>query len=410
MDLTFDPPAVNEANLRHPVDFHARATGWMPATDPLELELILGGGSSANERRFPMRLEGDAYHVKAEPTATPPTPSFIQIEALFDDGTIAGRVEDRTVAIAGARLVGLGTLRRLRPAARTVALLGNGETLAGGSVSGLGEATVTVGGQPLTVDLGRARMIAVKPPVEFPAILCTVVARRAAREVSRLDAPIYREDRVAPCLEAVRDGRFIRPARSDTPVTYVSFVSGTPERFDGERYQDKPFESEYPDRSVAFAEGDVTVRLIGVENVARVDMVAGVGQRVQRTNRARGVTVTTAPPGKPDLWQFEFEAPHGQILAAGDYPDARGMDVGGDAPEVRFSAPIELVKGLSHLANQLFGVQTSGTGHFVVWEIEVNDNQVTRLAVDFVGRCQLFDGYRHVNPYYGMIRYRSTFR
>ncbi len=289
--MTFDPPAVNEANLRHPVDFHARATGWMPATDPLELELILGGGSSANERRFPMRLEGDAYHVKAEPTATPPTPSFIQIEALFDDGTIAGRVEDRTVAIAGARLVGLGTLRRLRPAARTVALLGNGETLAGGSVSGLGEATVTVGGQPLTVDLGRARMIAVKPPVEFPAILCTVVARRAAREVG-LDAPIYREDRVAPCLEAVRDGRSIRLARSDTPVTYVRFVSGTPERFDGERFLDKPSESQYRDRPVAFGEGDVNVRRIGVESVARIDMVACVGQRVQRTNRARGVTVT----------------------------------------------------------------------------------------------------------------------
>jgi hypothetical protein len=57
----------------------------------------------------------------------------------------------------------------------------------------LAEATVTIGGQPLTVDLGRARMIAVKP-VEFPAILCTVVARRAAGEVGRLDAPIYQED------------------------------------------------------------------------------------------------------------------------------------------------------------------------------------------------------------------------
>jgi len=388
-EIAFSPPEVNAGNLRRPIPFRAQVQTFFPSKDPLEVSLILGD-SSAGERQFPMTLKDGAYEVKAEPFTALPSPASVKLEAMYNDGTVSARVEDRTVVIEGARAVRLGEIRLLRPRPRAVVLLGNGITLEGPSVSGLGEATATVGGQTLPIDLGRAEMIAVKPPDEYPAIACSVVARRAGREVGRESPPIYSADRVSPCLEAIRDGRFIRPARSDAPVTYLTFESGVKAAL-------------VPGPSAAFGEGDFRVMLASHGNYANIDPRAGTIQSVRRTNPNRGIIVETAPRGAPGRWEFSFESPHGRDLAAGDFPGARGMDVSGEAPEIKFDAPAGL-KGYEWSSNQNAG----NSGHFVVWEIEVQEGRVNRLAIDFVGRCEWWNSIAYVKPFYGMIRYNST--
>jgi len=408
VDLKFDPPVVNEANLCQPVEFEALTTALFPAKDPLNVELILGGGEWGAERRFPMTLTDGSYRVKAEPAAAR-FRSFVELEAVFDDGTFHGRAEDRMLEIAGAQAVRLGEVRRLRLGTRSVALLGNGATLVGGTVSGLDNATtVTVGGQVLGIDLGRAQMITVKPPGEYPAIPCTVVARRAGREVGRISTPIYQQDRVWSSMEQVRKGRFLRPARSNIPVTYVSFGRRKVETYDNEGVLVGPAEEFDPKEYATVRGNDVKVSLLSSGRYLSVDAVKGVARGVRRTNATRGVTVASALPGKPDRREITFEAPHNQNVTAGDYPDARGMDVSGNAPELKWSPD-----GCN-----------DGDGHFVVWEIEVKDNQVSRLAIDFVGRCKglsstsiadrskggQFVTQRRFYPVYGMIRFRSTFQ
>jgi hypothetical protein len=390
-EVTLTPPDVNAENLSRPVLFRARAKTFFPSKAPLEVGLILGG-LPTGERQFPMTPKDGAYEATAEPLSAPLAPRPIRLEAMYDDGTVSARVEDRTVTIDGARAVRLGEIRLLRPRPRAVALLGNGTTLEGLAVSGLGEVAATVGSQTFPLDLAHAQKIAVKPPEEFPAIACSVVARRDGRELGRESTLIYAADRVSPCLEALRDGRFIRPARGDSPATYLTFEGGAKA-------------TPGPGPSVAFGEGGFRVALAEHGNYAVVDRRAGLVQGVRRTNTRRGIIVESAPRGTADRWEFCFEAPQSRDLNAGDYPDARGMDVSGVAPEIKFDPPAGL-KGYEWVGDQNVG----NSGRFVVWEIEVEGDRVTCLAIDFTGRCRAVSGIHPVKPFYGMIRFKSTFQ
>jgi hypothetical protein len=88
-----------------------------------------------------------------------------------------------------------------------------------------------------------------------------------------------------------------------------------------------------------------------------------------------------------DHWSFRFEAPQGQALGPGDYPQTRRIDIDQERPELDYSGR---GRGNSQVS-----------GHFVVWEVEFAENAVKRLAVDFVAEAG--------SPLYGMIRYNSTF-
>ena len=81
------------------------------------------------------------------------------------------------------------------------------------------------------------------------------------------------------------------------------------------------------------------------------------------------------------------------------------MDVSGVVPEIEFEPPTGL-KGYEWAGGQHAG----NSGHFVVWEIEVEEDRVARLAIDFTGRCESWSGVHSVKPFYGMIRYNSTFQ
>jgi hypothetical protein len=391
-ELTFTPPEVDAGNLLRPVRFRARVRTFFPSRDPLEVSLTLRGWSEG-ERRFPMTSVGETFEVEAAPLETRPAPASVRLEAMYDDGTVSARFEDHTIVIAGARPVRLGDVRLLRPGPPAVALLGNGTTIEGTGVSGLGEATGTVAGQGLPLDLGRAGMIRVEPPDEYSSITCSVVVRRAGGEIGRVTTRIDPAGRVSPCLEAIRAGRFIRPARSETPVTYLTFEGGA---------RTRPVSA---GPSAVFGAGEFRVVLPGAENLASNDPHAGTVRFVRRTDPGRGVVVETAPAGTPGRWEFRFEAPVGLSLAAADYSGARGLDTSGDAAELRFEPPAGL-EGYQWTSNQLLG----NSGRFVVWEIEVKEGRVDRLAIDFQGRCETWDRIHLVKPFHGMIRYNSTYQ
>jgi hypothetical protein len=46
----------------------------------------------------------------------------------------------------------------------------------------------------------------------------------------------------------------------------------------------------------------------------------------------------------------------------------------------------------------------STTGQFVVWEFEMSGDQITRVAIDFMMKCEGKDP-----PLYGMLRYHSKY-
>jgi S1-C subfamily serine protease len=387
--ITFTPPVVQEEQASEPVPFEARAVPLLPAKDPLELELALGG-QPGPPRRFPMTRSGETYRVEAA-LLPGKGPSSVLIDAGFEDGRVRGQVADATLTIAG-RDVRLGQVRRLSLGPNPEAVLGNGIVLEG-PVSGLGPMPVALGGQALTFDLARASVITVAPPKEFAPIPCTLIARRAGDEVARLEVPIDLEGRA--CFEAMRAGRFPRPRRG-APITYVSLVFSPGERVGNGRslfYREgrlvlSPGERVENGRSLFYRDG-LTLRSTGGDR----HMVDGrIFQRAY-TNRGVHVDVNVAS-ASPQGCSFRFEAPMGQVLQPGDYPRARRSGLDGELPELDYSG---------------LGLYSSSqiSGRFVVWEIESSGSDIKRLAVDFVAH-PIYNG-KEGPPVYGMIRYNSTF-
>jgi hypothetical protein len=77
----------------------------------------------------------------------------------------------------------------------------------------------------------------------------------------------------------------------------------------------------------------------------------------------------------PAGFRHSFGAPAGRSLAVGEYDDTKA----------------------SH------NIDARTTTRFVVWELEVRENQVVRLAIDFTSHFEQPDAARA-----GMLRYSST--
>jgi hypothetical protein len=132
-------------------------------------------------------------------------------------------------------------------------------------------------------------------------------------------------------------------------------------------------------------------------------------------NRMRGVVVETAinlpkTPYPPGRWAFLFEARGAGDIAPGDYPNARGMGASQDFPVLQFDTPHGEGYRYPEEYDWVSPHTAGNSGHFVVWEIEIKDDRVARLAIDFTGRCEWTEVEKKVKLFYGMIRYNSTFR
>jgi predicted Zn finger-like uncharacterized protein len=156
------------------------------------------------------------------------------------------------------------------------------------------------------------------------------------------------EAKELPPLEDIRDGKFTRPPRSTTGAYYFRMASSKGDFIGG-------------GKSYSFAPHDIKVR-----------------------KTARGVEIDAGP------WQADFYAADNQIFKPGEYPDARRIGEG--------VAPGIDVHGEGRGCNQT-------KGKFIVWELAVVNDQVVRLAIDFVQHCE-----GKGPPLYGRIRINSTFQ
>jgi predicted Zn finger-like uncharacterized protein len=91
-----------------------------------------------------------------------------------------------------------------------------------------------------------------------------------------------------------------------------------------------------------------------------------------------------------DDWSVEFVPPKGGVLKTGEYLNAKRSSSNDNAPGMEFSGH---GRGCNSIA-----------GQFVVWELEMNGDQITRVAIDFLMKCE-----GNGPPLYGMLRYHSKF-
>lgn len=342
-EIVFTPP--KESKVNQEVVFEATAVSVLPAPAPLELELVLSS-FAGKERRFPMMGFKGSYHTKAVPFPEIKEPLVLRLHVKYEDGAVSGLAEDQTFRL-GEHTVKLSQVLRLRLGAKTEAELTDRRKITGG-LSDLDVLPVKVGGQPLRLNLAGASQLDVDPSDAMTAVSCTVIARQEGKEVGRVGAPLYLQGAVQASIEAVREGRFIRPPRSAVPVSYLRAVS-SPGDYIGQG------------RSYSFGGDEFVVR--------RSD---------------RGVQITVGD------WRILFGAPRGRFLEVAEYLDAKRYSFSDESPGIDFS-------GYGRGANRI-------AGKFVVWELEVKGNQVLRLAVDFILHCE-----ETMPPLYGMIRFNSSF-
>ncbi len=111
---------------------------------------------------------------------------------------------------------------------------------------------------------------------------------------------------------------------------------------------------------------------------------AYTGAELQVRKTPRGVHVNVGG------WNLDLGAPQGQFLRPGEYRDARRFAFSGASPGLDFN-------GNGRGSNEVAGA-------FVVWELAVQGEQITRLAIDFVQHSESTTR----PPLTGKLRINST--
>jgi hypothetical protein len=109
------------------------------------------------------------------------------------------------------------------------------------------------------------------------------------------------------------------------------------------------------------------------------------GNQIMTKKTDRGLNISVSG------WTLEVGARAGQFLQPGEYLGAKRYAFSGNAPGLDFF-------GQGRVNNTL-------AGEFVVWELEMNGDQVVRLAIDFVQRSE-----GKGQPLNGKVRINSTFQ
>jgi hypothetical protein len=265
----------------------------------------------------------------------------------YENGSVRGLAEDREIT-AGARRVKLSQVQAVRLGQRTETDLVSGRTVRG-ALGGLDTLPLKVGKQSLELRLADAVSLSIEPPDDPAAVSCAVMARMGGQEVGGQSAPLYVETLARPPLEALADGKFVRPLRSPVPVSYLRAVS-SPGDFIGQG------------KSYSYRGEELTIQRL----------------------HPRGVMINVGG------WMAQFGGPSNEPLHVGEYRDAKRFAFSGDSPGLDFY-------GNGRGSNKV-------AGKFVVWELEMKGNDVTRLAIDFIQHSE-----ETKPPLYGIIRFNSSF-
>jgi hypothetical protein len=314
-DVSFTLPEVKRANQDQPAEFKARTTFLLPTTTPVDMELLLAR-SGEPERRFPMKLEEGIYRAQAIPFPGRRGPLVFPLRVQFDDGAVTGRAEDRAIRLDGQGLK-LSQVEVLRFGAKTKVKLVSGSVLEG-TLAELDSISVNVGKQVLRLDLANALEIKVDAASVGEPLSCTVIVHQHGKEIARVEEPLYPEGAVQASMDALRDGRFIKPPRSTSPVSYFRVIS---------------------------SKG---------EPVGRGASYSYPGEVLTVHPSERGVNIAV---GNPIVWQLNFGAPIGLFLEAGEYQDAKRYVANEGSPGIDLMS-------FGRFCN-------NPSGKFMVWEFEV---------------------------------------
>jgi S1-C subfamily serine protease len=347
-EITFTAEKTEAIGEGESIGFRASVVQVIPTEGPLALQLVFAAGTR-DERRVPMAPSGNEYQVRTVPFPAPKDSPTVDVVVRYADGSVQGRTADRPIRV-GARDVKLTEVGVIRLSPRPEVRTADGRTL-DGELSPPGELTVSVGGQPIRLDLRNAVQIETVDAGSPGAVSCTVVVQRGEEELGRVSLPIYLAGAVRPSFEALRTGRFIRPSRSTSPVTYLR-VESAPGDYIG---QGKSYSYEKDDLKFQASAGGVRCQV-----------------------------------GSAGGWTLLLGAGQGRNLDVGEYRDAKRHPFSGESPGIEFT-------GNGRGCNAI-------SGEFRVWEFEMKGNTVVRLAVDFVLRCEA-----RMNPLVGMVRFNSTY-
>ncbi|MBL7224387.1 MAG: trypsin-like peptidase domain-containing protein [Candidatus Brocadiae bacterium] len=187
-EIIFTPPVLDHANQHELVEFQAKAVFFSPPKEPLALQMVLDTGAGG-PRRYKMATSGGVHRVKTVPIPPRKGPLVLRIEARYPDGHVKGTVKDCTFGV-GKKQIKLSQVSFLRFEPEAEVALNDGETLRG-EVSGLSVVPVTFGEQSLRLKLDAASTVEVDSPSVVDAVICTIIARQANREVGRITTPVY---------------------------------------------------------------------------------------------------------------------------------------------------------------------------------------------------------------------------
>jgi hypothetical protein len=182
-DVQFDPPPLDAANLYRPVVFEARVVPLLPSAAAFTVDLTLKPARGGKERSFRMESVGGRYRASAEPLPPPPGPLPLRLLARFDNGALSATLTDRAFKVGG-REVQLSDVRSVHFGPAPKAVLAGDRELAG-PVTGLEAVPVRLGGQSVTVDLGKAAEVKFAPAPEANLLWYTLRVRQGDKEVLR---------------------------------------------------------------------------------------------------------------------------------------------------------------------------------------------------------------------------------
>ncbi len=347
--LVFTPPTVEVDQQTLPAEFRVTASQLTGEPLELELELILRLAGSA-ESRLPMKKEGSVYQVKAVPFPDATPPGIIRTQLQFADSLLTTAVVDREVRV-GDNTFKLSEIAWIKNSHRMEVALPSGERFRG-PVESSGSLKAKLAGKWIELDLPSVKELNVLPEIAIP-LNCKIIAIKKGGdkdEVGSIQYKLYHEGAPRGNLDAIKMEKYLKPLDSAEPNTYLNAVSAPGEVLGG-------------GASLNFG-GDL-LRMTGDDRVIRVN----IGQNLNLT----------------------FAAPNQERLKVGEYRRVMRYPNNEDLP------------GLSIEVNGRGGIQPIGS--FVIWELEIKEKNVVRLAVDFVHRCEPAG-----QPFYGMLRFNSLMR
>lgn len=370
--VTFDLPAVKPAAMHDPLTVRV---GVFSAADPEAEEVVqLLVRSGGRERAFDTKRAKDGRY---EATFTPfdKTAPPVRVEIEYPDGVVRGETDERTLSVGGkphllSRVSGV----RFGP---TPAVQFPDGTSAEGEVKGVDRLIVTVGGNPLTVDLATARRLTVLPPTEPPGgFRLTAVVRQGGKEVGRGSELRFVEGSEPWGIDGLRLGLLTKPPLSDTAGTSAALVGaegehhfgGRTHRFDAKR-----------------------VRVSGPP--ADLDSAFTVELHTTHPKEQSPLAVSVFQPGL----SLRVQPPKGELLAARAYPNA---------------VPPELLGFVDASVGVLLSVDGKDRpvtfAKLAVWELEVADGgkKVAKLAFDAI----LYPDGQTDTPVFLSVRLNSKYK